>query len=266
MGLAPLVPAAVYSRTISASLERIWENVLDWEHLPWLHRQTFSAVELIEVSSSGWRARAHGQPPAQTRSSEIEVILDRPGLCYLTRTRSEVGAGSEVRTRLDPLAEHRTRIRVEFCVPGLGPESVGPVGRAYLQLYTRLWDEDEQMMVRRAELLNRPLDRRAGIGRVELGPEARLRERLPLEVEVAGESFRVVEIEHELHAYPIVCPHRGGPLGEAPDARGVVACPWHGYRFDLRSGESLDGRAVCFPRRARVELNPETGTLFLEAQ
>ncbi|TMP97098.1 MAG: hypothetical protein E6L09_13880 [Verrucomicrobia bacterium] len=29
-----------------ASLERIWENVRDWEHLPWLHRRSFLDIQL----------------------------------------------------------------------------------------------------------------------------------------------------------------------------------------------------------------------------
>ena len=32
-----LVIAAVYKREVAASLERVWENVYDWEHLPFLH-------------------------------------------------------------------------------------------------------------------------------------------------------------------------------------------------------------------------------------
>ena len=37
-----LISVAVYRRRIGASLERVWENVRDWEHLPWLHRQSFA--------------------------------------------------------------------------------------------------------------------------------------------------------------------------------------------------------------------------------
>jgi nitrite reductase/ring-hydroxylating ferredoxin subunit len=37
-----------------------------------------------------------------------------------------------------------------------------------------------------------------------------------------------------------VCPHFGGPLDDAPvDDRGIVTCPWHGYRFDVRTGRRV---------------------------
>ncbi len=55
---------AVYRRTIRASLARAWENVLDWEHLPWLHRSAFSDIEHIDSGAWGWRARV-GLQPAQ---------------------------------------------------------------------------------------------------------------------------------------------------------------------------------------------------------
>ncbi len=265
MGSAPLVFAAVYSRTIRATVERIFENVLDWEHLPWLHRDSFSQVDLIESSSGGWRARVRGQPARAAQDAEIEVVLDPSSLCYVTRTLSGPGVGTEVWTRLEPIDEGRTRIRVEFCVPKLEARAANRLGRAMVGLYAKLWDEDEEMMVRRSRLLSRPRRRTGRSAPVPLGPESGLRERLPLEVEFGHETFRVVAVEREFHAYPVACPHRGGPLDQARDAAGELVCPWHGYRFDLRSGKSADGRGLCFPMRPRVRVNPETGMAFLES-
>src|ERR687897_2376145 len=46
------------------------------------------------------------------------------------------------------------------------------------------------------------------------------------------------------------CSHQGGPLGEGDLVdEGVLRCPWHGARFDVRTGEVLDGPAA---RRART--------------
>ena len=32
------------------------------------------------------------------------------------------------------------------------------------------------------------------------------------------------------------CPHLDGPLWEGSTARGQIACPWHGWRFSLKTG------------------------------
>jgi nitrite reductase (NADH) small subunit len=40
------------------------------------------------------------------------------------------------------------------------------------------------------------------------------------------------------HAVDNTCPHRGGPLGEGELSGSVVTCPWHGWQFDVRSGEN----------------------------
>jgi len=37
-----LALAATYTREVTAGIQRIWENVLDWEHLPALHEIYFN--------------------------------------------------------------------------------------------------------------------------------------------------------------------------------------------------------------------------------
>jgi hypothetical protein len=127
-------PIAVYRRPIRASLARIWENVLDWEHLPWLHASSFVAIELLAHDRDGWRAEV-GSPPADSpRRSLIEVRLERAELHYWTRTLVGFGAGSSIRTALAPRDERVTDITVEFFVPGLAAAAAPVVGRADEQL------------------------------------------------------------------------------------------------------------------------------------
>ena len=44
-------------------------------------------------------------------------------------------------------------------------------------------------------------------------------------------------VDGQLFAINHVCPHRGGPLGEGRLTGPVVACPWHGWTFDVRTGQ-----------------------------
>jgi hypothetical protein len=151
----PLTLVATYRRTLHASLERVWENVWDWEHLPWLHRRAFAAADLVERTSEMWRAWVTLAPAERGKRALIEIQTDIPNLRYWSRTRDGQGAGSEVLTLLSPVDECTTNIVVEFRTPALLPEKACAVGEAYLQLYQRLWDEDECMMRRKQALIDK---------------------------------------------------------------------------------------------------------------
>jgi nitrite reductase/ring-hydroxylating ferredoxin subunit len=43
-------------------------------------------------------------------------------------------------------------------------------------------------------------------------------------------------VNGEFYAINYICPHMGGPLGEGKLTGYVVACPWHGWTFDVRTG------------------------------
>lgn len=49
-----------------------------------------------------------------------------------------------------------------------------------------------------------------------------------------------------------VCPHAGGPLAKGLITGNIVTCPWHGWQFDLTSGQHCLNRNLkhpCFPVR-----------------
>jgi nitrite reductase/ring-hydroxylating ferredoxin subunit len=252
---ADLVPesamrAAVLQRRIGASIERIWENVLDWEHLPFVHCSSFQSIELLQSADWGWRARATstGRPDEELL---IEVMIARDASRYCSRTLEGSGAGTEIWTTLTPVGRCLTDIEVEFWVPEVPRASLGAIGDAYLALYTRLWDEDENMMQAREEALGlrraREETRATTPDRIDLGPRSALIARLPLRVEAHGHPYCIVLIDGALVAHSAVCPHLLGPLDDDRSSEfppGEIECPWHGYRFDARTGQSCDGRRL----------------------
>ncbi|OHB74971.1 MAG: nitrite reductase [Planctomycetes bacterium RBG_16_64_10] len=66
---------------------------------------------------------------------------------------------------------------------------------------------------------------------------------------------RLIAVFHEDGRYFAIddtCPHMGASLGAAPVADGVVACPWHAWRFNVRNGSWCDHpklRIETFPVR-----------------
>lgn len=59
----------------------------------------------------------------------------------------------------------------------------------------------------------------------------------------------LANIDGKYYAIGNVCTHVGGPLDEGVLEGSEVECPWHGSRFDLRTGEVRHGPAQ----------SPETG-------
>jgi len=56
----------------------------------------------------------------------------------------------------------------------------------------------------------------------------------------------------EVYATAGKCPHAGGPLHRGTVCEGVLSCPWHGWSYDLKSGEceeSDDISLTCYPVR-----------------
>jgi nitrite reductase/ring-hydroxylating ferredoxin subunit len=258
--IADLTRVAVYERRVRASLERVWENVRDWEHLPWLHGGSFEAISLVERGEWGWRARIRTRPHG--RDILLELVID--GSRYVSRTVEGPGAGSEIWTALSRRSDHETDIRVEFLLPDVSPAAADKLGAAFTTLYTRLWDEDEAMMRRRAELLAARATSPPAAGTLDLGPADEVRTRTPFSVDLAGRSYRIVRLGDTLVAHATTCPHWLGPLDASEVEDGCVTCPWHGYRFDLRSGRRPDAKGPLRLSLARVTIDPETGHALVE--
>jgi nitrite reductase/ring-hydroxylating ferredoxin subunit len=93
-------------------------------------------------------------------------------------------------------------------------------------------------------------------------------------IEVDGLEIGVFHVKGEFRAYENICPHMGGPVCQgrinprvsediAADrrSRGLVfstsatnvACPWHGYEFDILTGRHQgDARLRLRPVQVRV--------------
>ena len=225
--------AGVYRRRVHASLERIWKNVFDWEHLAHLHDSNFAECVLIDAGRWGWRVAL---TPMGATVQMIEMRADRATGCYSSTTVGGTGAGTEIRVVLAPVEPHQVDVTVEFHLPEDHPERLAVIGAAYVAVYARLWDEDEAMMQTRERALARRRTPDFSVPPRDLGEAQSVRAALPRAFDFGDASFRLVDLDGELVAHSTVCSHWLGPLDEAPVITGQVRCPWHGYRFDVTSG------------------------------
>ena len=68
-------------------------------------------------------------------------------------------------------------------------------------------------------------------------------------VEARGRKIALFNAGGKFYAIENECRHRGGPLAEGELDRTHVICPWHGWEYDITTGENLDDPAVkvgCF--------------------
>lgn len=76
------------------------------------------------------------------------------------------------------------------------------------------------------------------VGRIEdFPPSACISFELP-----DGSELAIYNVNGEFYATENFCPHKGAPLTEGTMCGHIVECGWHGWQFDVRSGECLTVR------------------------
>jgi nitrite reductase (NADH) small subunit len=72
---------------------------------------------------------------------------------------------------------------------------------------------------------------------------------------VAGERIvALFNVDGKIYALDGICPHQGGPLGKGSLSGCVVTCPWHGFQFDVTTGQHQTSKSLVHPTLpAKVE-------------
>lgn len=210
-----MIEVGELTRKVGASAARAIEDELDWEHLPHVHAFAFESIELNHADRSGWDANVvlrDGQAMRMT------VSLDEDRLGYTNATFDADGTeNGRTVCRIAPSEGDACTMHLRFFVPDRPNLDRAAVGAFYAAMWTQLIDEDEPKMIHRTRAL------REG---------ARLH-RSRRQMTLADGTICEV---------PLVCPHQGLPLDCEPDSDGVMTCPWHGYRFDARTGQCVSGQ------------------------
>lgn len=114
--------------------------------------------------------------------------------------------------------------------------------------------------------------------KLPLGPVSSFPDRQFRIVKVSNRDVGIYRRDDDFYAILDVCPHRGAPVCSGvvcgtmlPSRPGeleygldgyVLRCPWHGWEFDLRSGESV---GHVDPRRLKTfPVSVSEGEVFCE--
>lgn len=77
---------------------------------------------------------------------------------------------------------------------------------------------------------------------------------------------RIVALFHTpdgIRALDGICPHQGGPLGRGALHGCVVTCPWHGWEFDVRTGQHC---SIASLSQATVPVRVDHGQVLVDLQ
>lgn len=64
---------------------------------------------------------------------------------------------------------------------------------------------------------------------------------------VAGRVLAVFLLEAGVKVVEGICPHAGGPLAQGMVRGEVVTCPWHGWQFNVATGQHQLNPRMCVP-------------------
>lgn len=254
-----------YVRRLPTNMARMMENAYDWEHLPHVHESSFSSIQLIDEGKWGWRAKVG--LPGGGGEQLIDLLIDLPRNYWATTVIDGIGQGTEIHTQARKISDQEIEVDVRFYIPDApDTEETGKVILQYLcDQYRQLYDEDIGLMSGRQNALE---DRkRWGDAReheeVFVGALNELDPAKPVIVETARSRYCVRNWKGKWIAHSAVCPHLLGPLSEGEiDANGDITCPWHGYRFNVATGENREGK--CKALAQAPDVAEKDSALFLK--
>jgi len=62
---------------------------------------------------------------------------------------------------------------------------------------------------------------------------------VPRLVEAAGRRIVLARVGDAVYACADTCAHKGGPLSEGKLSGTRLACPWHGWHYDVKTGQCV---------------------------
>jgi len=80
--------------------------------------------------------------------------------------------------------------------------------------------------------------------------------------QIKRREYQVAEVDYRLVAISTICPHLMGPLLSIDTQGGLVRCPWHGYQFDINSGQCVFPEHAECSLPAAPELNVSNGNII----
>lgn len=67
------------------------------------------------------------------------------------------------------------------------------------------------------------------------------------ELVAQGKIVALFNVDGQFYALDGICPHQGGPLGKGQLDGCLVTCPWHGWQFEVTTGQHQTSASLVHP-------------------
>lgn len=78
-----------------------------------------------------------------------------------------------------------------------------------------------------------------------------------------GRIVALFNVDGKFFALDGICPHQGGPLGQGSLTGCIVTCPWHGFQFDVTTGQHQTSRSLVQPM---FPVKVENGEVWVQVE
>ncbi|NIR50823.1 Rieske 2Fe-2S domain-containing protein [candidate division KSB1 bacterium] len=73
-------------------------------------------------------------------------------------------------------------------------------------------------------------------------------------VEAKDKTLALYNVDGTYYATDNTCLHRGGPLGDGDLDGRIITCPWHGWEYDVTTGENtFDPSSKVEPFEVKID-------------
>jgi 3-phenylpropionate/trans-cinnamate dioxygenase ferredoxin component len=101
------------------------------------------------------------------------------------------------------------------------------------------------------------------MAKVVVGKTAEFEEGKLVHITASGKEIAVTKLDGAYYAIDNICTHAGAELHEGELNKGQLTCPWHGAKWDVKTGSLISFPQKLKPLQSHKVL-VENDTLFIE--
>lgn len=99
--------------------------------------------------------------------------------------------------------------------------------------------------------------------KVVVGKTSEVQDGKLMHITAGGKEMVVTKLDGNYYAMDNVCTHAGADLHEGELSNNVLTCPWHGAKWDIKTGN-----LISFPQKLKPlqshKISIENDTLYIE--